>query len=71
MLKKMGWSGSSGLGSNEQGIQNPIRGGEVRSKQDLYKGVGVEVNNDPFENFRKNKGQAFMQRIIEGRSRDK
>ena len=36
LLKKMGWEGA-GLGAAEQGIQDPIKGGEVRSKGDKYK----------------------------------
>ena len=36
LLKKMGWEGA-GLGATEQGIQDPIKGGEVRSKADKYK----------------------------------
>ena len=39
MLKKMGWEGA-GLGAEEQGIQEPVKGGEVRDKVDKYK-VGV------------------------------
>lgn len=31
-----GWEGA-GLGTEEQGIQEPIKGGEVRDKQDKYK----------------------------------
>ena len=31
-----GWEGA-GLGFQEQGIQEPIKGGEVRDKQDKYK----------------------------------
>ncbi|EEB17110.1 conserved hypothetical protein [Pediculus humanus corporis] len=61
MLKKMGWSGA-GLGSKEQGIEAPIAGGEVRDKVDQYKGVGVNLH-DPYENFRKSKGQAFITRM--------
>ena len=41
----LGWEGA-GLGSGQQGI----KGGQVRSKQDKYKGVGVNLN-DPFEEF--------------------
>lgn len=38
MLMKMGWSGAgAGLGSNNQGIDTPISGGEVRDRQDMYK----------------------------------
>ena len=42
MLKKMGWEGA-GLGIEEQGIQEPIKGGEVRDKVDKYK-VGVAMS---------------------------
>jgi calcium homeostasis ER protein len=65
----MGWSGSSGLGLSEQGIQEPLPSGDVRDKQDMYKGVGLEMN-DPYEAFRKNKGQAFLHRIMKGRADD-
>lgn len=61
MLKKMGWSGA-GLGSKEQGIEAPIAGGEVRDRSDQYKGVGINLH-DPYENFRKSKGQAFITRM--------
>lgn len=30
MLRKMGWSGA-GLGAKEQGIEQPISGGEVKT----------------------------------------
>ncbi|KAH8380124.1 hypothetical protein KR009_009098, partial [Drosophila setifemur] len=67
MLKKMGWAGTgTGLGSKNQGIDTPISGGEVRERRDMYKGVGLNMN-DPFESFRKNKGAAFAHRM---RSRD-
>lgn len=67
MLMKMGWAGSgTGLGAKGQGIETPISGGEIRDRQDMYKGVGVSLN-DPYENFRKNKGAAFIHRM---RSRD-
>ncbi|XP_012252798.2 calcium homeostasis endoplasmic reticulum protein isoform X2 [Athalia rosae] len=61
LLKKMGWGGA-GLGANEQGIEAPISGGEIRDKNDQYKGVGINLN-DPYENFRKSKGQAFITRM--------
>lgn len=61
MLRKMGWGGS-GLGANEQGIDSPISGGDVRDRQDQFKGVGCDLN-DPYENFRKNKGAAFITRM--------
>lgn len=62
MLKRMGWGGSGGLGAHEQGIDAPISGGDVRDKQDQFKGVGCNMN-DPYENFRKNKGAAFITRM--------
>ena len=50
-------------------LLDPIKGGELREQNELYKGVGVtNVTNDPFEKFRKNKGQAFLQRISQGRN---
>lgn len=57
----MGWGGN-GLGLNEQGIDVPISGGDVRDRQDQFKGVGCNLN-DPYENFRKNKGAAFITRM--------
>ena len=33
----VGWEEGAGLGLREQGIQEPIRGGEVRDKNDKYK----------------------------------
>lgn len=63
MLKKMGWGGA-GLGAKEQGIEAPISGGEVRDREDMFKGVGVSLN-DPYENFRKSKKQAFISRMKE------
>uniref|UniRef100_A0A1B6G4R8 Calcium homeostasis endoplasmic reticulum protein n=1 Tax=Cuerna arida TaxID=1464854 RepID=A0A1B6G4R8_9HEMI len=61
MLRKMGWGGA-GLGAKEQGIEQPISGGEIRDRVDQYKGVGINLN-DPYENFRKSKGQAFITRM--------
>uniref|UniRef100_T1IH20 Calcium homeostasis endoplasmic reticulum protein n=1 Tax=Strigamia maritima TaxID=126957 RepID=T1IH20_STRMM len=61
LLKKMGWGGQ-GLGAAEQGIHEPIDAGDVRDRQDQYKGIGINLN-DPFETFRKSKGQAFINRM--------
>ncbi|XP_050294823.1 calcium homeostasis endoplasmic reticulum protein-like isoform X2 [Anthonomus grandis grandis] len=66
ILKKMGWGGH-GLGAKEQGIDSPISGGDVRDRQDQYKGIGCNIN-DPYENFRKSKGVAFISRM---KARDK
>lgn len=57
-----GWSGSGGLGAKEQGIQDPIKGGDVRDKWDQYKGVGVALD-DPYENYRRNKSYSFIARM--------
>lgn len=57
LLKKMGWEGA-GLGKSEQGIQDPIKQGEVRDKQDMFKGIGVEIN-DPFDRYRKNMSYTY------------
>merc|ERR1719479_524655 len=37
MLLKMGYSGSGGLGKEEGGIDEPISGGEVRDKTDMFR----------------------------------
>merc|ERR1712042_262595 len=60
MLQKMGWKGA-GLGAGESGIVEPIQGGEVRDKADMYRGMGVGV--DPFESFRKQRAGAFYTRM--------
>uniref|UniRef100_A0A8C5FYN3 Calcium homeostasis endoplasmic reticulum protein n=1 Tax=Gouania willdenowi TaxID=441366 RepID=A0A8C5FYN3_GOUWI len=62
LLMKMGWSGSGGLGAKEQGIEDPIKGGDIRDKWDQYKGVGVSLD-DPYENYRRNKSYNFVARM--------
>uniref|UniRef100_A0A8C2GXR8 Calcium homeostasis endoplasmic reticulum protein n=1 Tax=Cyprinus carpio TaxID=7962 RepID=A0A8C2GXR8_CYPCA len=62
MLMKMGWSGSGGLGAKEQGIQDPIKGGDIRDRWDQYKGVGVPLD-DPYVNYRRNKSYNFVARM--------
>ncbi|XP_014681782.1 PREDICTED: calcium homeostasis endoplasmic reticulum protein-like [Priapulus caudatus] len=69
LMKRMGWGGA-GLGAAEQGIQDPITQGEVRDRVDMYKGVGISVD-DPFENFRKSKSQGFIQRMKEAQEAQK
>jgi calcium homeostasis ER protein len=42
MLKKMGWESGGGLGLiGNQGITQPISGGEVRDRSDLYKVISI------------------------------
>ena len=55
-----GWGGA-GLGTKGQGIEEPVKGGEVRDKMDMYKGVGMNIN-DPFEQFRRNKSYTYNRR---------
>ena len=62
MMQRMGWRGA-GLGSSEGGIVDPVSGGEVRDKQDQYRGVGL--GTDPFEAFRKQKSGSFITRMRE------
>ena len=50
LLTQTGWEGT-GLGTKQQGIQEPIKGGEVRDKQNKYKvsgrdGGGEGVGSD-------------------------
>ncbi|XP_069162329.1 calcium homeostasis endoplasmic reticulum protein isoform X2 [Procambarus clarkii] len=64
MLRKMGWGGS-GLGAKEQGISDPVAAADVRdTPQERFRGLGVpSAQTDPYEAFRKNKGQAFINRM--------
>lgn len=56
-----GWGGG-GLGSSEQGMTDPVAHAEVRDRTDMYKGIGINLN-DPFEQFRKSKSAGFIQRM--------
>ena len=41
-----------------------FKGGELREKSDLYRGVGAPTpRSDPFEAFRKNKAGSFYTRM--------
>ena len=62
----LGWEGA-GLGSKEQGIQAPIKGGEVRNKAEQFAGVGMAQNNDPFEQFRRSKSYTYNRRPPSGK----
>ena len=47
MLQRMGWKGA-GLGAEETGIVEPVKGGEVRDRADMYRGMGnSQVENQP------------------------
>ena len=50
------------MGSSEQGIENPVEQSEVRGASTKFKGVGLSVS-DPFEQFRQNRSQKFIQRM--------
>lgn len=65
---KMGWQDTGmGLGNTQREINSPISGGEVRERQEKFKGVGEIGEGDPFESFRRNKSNSFIHRI---RSKD-
>ena len=63
MMQRMGWSGK-GLGTTEEGIVEPISGGEVRDRDTQFRGVGHGAP-DAFEAFRKSKAGSFYTRMKE------
>ncbi|KAH7729724.1 G-patch domain containing protein [Aphelenchoides avenae] len=50
LMAKMGWEGR-GLGAKEQGIEEPVHGGDVRDRQDQFRGVGSKP--DMYDEYRK------------------
>ncbi len=61
----IGWQEGVGLGRREQGIVEPIVASTSVNndgKADQYKGVGHE--DDPFEQFRKQKAKGYVSRLI-------
>ncbi|CAF4721757.1 unnamed protein product, partial [Rotaria sp. Silwood2] len=65
LLQKMGWQEGAGLGRREQGIIEPIIASTSvnnEGKNDQYKGIGHE--DDPFEQFRKQKAKGYVSRLI-------
>jgi len=73
MMKKLGWSGT-GLGKEEKGIVEPVKGGEVRTLENKYMGIGVNtstptsatpsgglsgLSDDKFEEYRKSKSYTY------------
>ena len=62
-----GWQEGAGLGRREQGIVEPILANQSsssssESKADQYKGIGHE--EDPFEQFRRQKAKGYVSRLI-------
>eukprot|EP00112_Aurelia_sp_Birch-Aquarium-sp1_P025082 Seg817.5 transcript_id=Seg817.5/GoldUCD/mRNA.D3Y31 product="Calcium homeostasis endoplasmic reticulum protein" protein_id=Seg817.5/GoldUCD/D3Y31 len=58
MLKKMGWGGK-GLGREERGIQEPIKGGDVREKGDMFK-LGKSGDLKDFEEPRQSSNGPYI-----------
>ncbi|KJH51249.1 g-patch domain protein [Dictyocaulus viviparus] len=72
LMQKMGWSGT-GLGASKQattltfvyifdveGIIEPIGGGDVRDRQDQFRGLGSTM--DPYEQYRKQRSGSYHDR---------
>jgi len=68
MMKKMGWGGA-GLGSKEQGVQEPVHASSVRDNFDKFKGLGNDLK-DPYESYRKSRSQGYISRIRSNKGAD-
>nr|CAD2142111.1 unnamed protein product [Meloidogyne enterolobii] len=60
LMAKMGWEGK-GLGTKEQGIEEPVSGGEVREKTEQFRGLGSKP--DIYEQYRKQMSTQMARRI--------
>uniref|UniRef100_A0A914HPF2 Uncharacterized protein n=1 Tax=Globodera rostochiensis TaxID=31243 RepID=A0A914HPF2_GLORO len=60
LMAKMGWEGK-GLGAKEQGIEEPVGGGEVRDKMDQFRGLGSKA--DIYEEYRKQKSVQMAKKL--------
>ncbi|CAH1768169.1 1489_t:CDS:2, partial [Entrophospora sp. SA101] len=69
---KIGWEGAgTGLGSSMAGIAEPIKGGELRTGEQKYLGVGHghDEEGDIFDQYRKQKSYTYQR--SDGNSKDK
>uniref|UniRef100_A0A915NEF2 G-patch domain-containing protein n=1 Tax=Meloidogyne javanica TaxID=6303 RepID=A0A915NEF2_MELJA len=60
LMAKMGWEGK-GLGTKEQGIEEPVSGGEVREKTEQFRGLGSKP--DIYEQYRRQMSTQMARRI--------
>lgn len=60
LMAKMGWEGK-GLGAKEQGIEEPVTGGEVRDKTEQYRGLGSKP--DIYDEYRKQMSTQMAKRL--------